>query len=80
MALYRQLMIANDDGTEWRLLNPEGPLEALRLAWLLWRYPDRVAILAGATKEYWLAHTTHEEEENEVYRGDTSASIDKLRN
>lgn len=56
MAKYRQLIV--QDGTGWSLMSPSSPWEALRIAWMLWRYPDRVAALVGVKQEYFLAHTT----------------------
>ena len=53
MAKYRQLM--TDDGY-WHLMSPSNPIEALRIAWMLWRYPNRVAALVGVSEEYRRAH------------------------
>lgn len=55
MAKYRQLIV--QDGTGWTLMSPTNAWEALRIAWMLWRYPDRVAALVGVKQEYFLAHT-----------------------
>lgn len=52
MAKYRQLI--SPDGAGWRLMSPSNPWEALRIAWMLWRHPDRVAALVGVTQEYML--------------------------
>ena len=52
MAKYRQLIL--QDGTGWHLMSPSNPWEALRIAWMLWRYPDRVAALVGVSREYTL--------------------------
>ena len=54
MAKYRQLIV--QDGNGWHLMSPSNPWEALRLAWMLWRYPDRVAALVGVKQEYMLNH------------------------
>ena len=55
MAKYRQLIVEGDTG--WCLMSPSNPWEAIRLAWMLWRHPDRVAALVGVKKEsttlYW---------------------------
>lgn len=53
MATYRRLLIV--EGKEgWHLMSPSNPWEALRIAWMLWRYPDKVAALVGL-KEFRLA-------------------------
>jgi hypothetical protein len=52
MAKYRQLIVQGEDG--WHLMSPSNPWEALRIAWLLWRYPDKVAALVGVKQEYML--------------------------
>ena len=54
MATYRQLIA--HDGTGWHLMSPSNVWEALRIAWLLWRHPDRVAALVGVSQEYTLAN------------------------
>lgn len=54
MAKYRQLILQDDTG--WHLMSPSNPWEALRIAWMLWRYPDRVAALVGVKQEYMLEH------------------------
>ena len=54
MARYRQLMIEGETG--WHLMSPRNPWEALRIAWMLWRHPDKVAALVGVNQEYFLAH------------------------
>jgi hypothetical protein len=54
MAKYRQLIVEGDTG--WHLMSPTNAWEALRLAWLLWRHPDRVAALVGVKQEYTLEH------------------------
>lgn len=56
MAHYRQLIVQGDTG--WHLMNPTSLWEAIRLAWLLWRRPDRVAALVGVKQEFTLAHLT----------------------
>lgn len=50
MATFRKLMVQDDTG--WHLMSPSNPWEALRLAWMLWRYPDRVAALVGVKEAY----------------------------
>jgi hypothetical protein len=62
MAKYRQLTV--QDGTCWSLMIPTNAWEALRIAWMLWRHPDRVAVLVGVKKEYFLAHTKAEKAAN----------------
>ncbi len=52
MAHYRKF--GRQEGTEWLLMTPQSLWEALRMAWMLWRHPDRVAILVG-TPTGWLA-------------------------
>lgn len=59
MAKYRHLMVQDEIG--WHLMSPSNPWEALRIAWLLWRYPDRVAALVGVLNEYTLANWTPEQ-------------------
>lgn len=54
MAHYRKF--GRQEGTEWLLMTPQNPWEALRMAWMLWRYPDRVAILAGAPTGWLASH------------------------
>lgn len=53
MARYRQLMVQGETG--WYLINPRNPWEALKLAWYLWRYPDRIGALVGVSQEFMLA-------------------------
>jgi hypothetical protein len=53
MARYQQLMVHDDIG--WHLMSPTNAREALRVAWMLWRYPDRVACLVGLKQEFVLA-------------------------
>lgn len=51
MARYRKLLIKDgEDG--WFLMNPANPWECLRTAWLLWKYPDRIAALVGVKEEF----------------------------
>jgi hypothetical protein len=52
MAKYRQLMVQGETG--WHLMSPTNAWEALRIAWMIWRYPDRVAALVGVSQEYML--------------------------
>ena len=54
MAKYKQLIL--QDGTGWHLMSPSNPWEALRTAWMLWRYPGRVAALVGVEQEYMLQY------------------------
>lgn len=60
MAHYRQLIVQGDTG--WHLMNPTSFWEALRLAWLLWKRPERVAALVGVKQEFVLGHLTPIEE------------------
>ena len=53
MAKYRQLIIQGEDG--WHLMSPSNPWEAMRIAWMLWRYPNKVAALVGVKQEYMLS-------------------------
>ena len=55
MAKYRQLLIRGEVG--WYLMSPSNPWEAIRIAWMLWRHPDRVAALVGVEKEFSLLWT-----------------------
>ena len=52
VARYRQLMVQGETG--WHLVNPRNPWEALKLAWYLWRYPDRIGALVGVSQEFML--------------------------
>ena len=56
MAKFRRIMTSDDGGTDWFLSSPTSFFEACRLAWLLWRHPDRVAALVGVEKEYRIAN------------------------
>lgn len=56
MAHYRQLIVQGDTG--WHLMNPTSFWEALRLAWLLWKRPERVAALVGVKQEFVLDRLT----------------------
>jgi hypothetical protein len=56
MAKYRQLMVQGETG--WHLISPTNAWEALRIAWMIWRYPDRVAALVGVSQEYMLENQT----------------------
>ena len=38
-------------------MSPSNPWEAIRIAWMLWRHPDRVAALVGVEKEFSLLWT-----------------------
>lgn len=51
MALYKTLSI--NPPVRWMLMTPVTPWEALKMAWYLWRYPDRCAALVGID-EQWL--------------------------
>jgi hypothetical protein len=53
VARYRKLMVQGETG--WYLMSPRNPWEALKLAWYLWRYPDRVGALVGVSQEFMLA-------------------------
>lgn len=50
MATYKQLMLQGKTG--WYLMNPRNPWETLKLAWLLWRHPDRVGALVSVDQDY----------------------------
>lgn len=64
MALFRKLMINEKNG--WRLMNPKNPMEALIVAWYLFKYPDRVGALIGVEQEFMLAKRKQERhKENE---------------
>ena len=50
MAKFKQLMVEGEVG--WCLMSPSNLWEAMRIAWLLWRYPEKVAALVGVNQEY----------------------------
>jgi hypothetical protein len=50
MARYRQLIVQGETG--WYLMNPRNPWEALQIAWVLWRHPNKVAALVGIDQEF----------------------------
>jgi len=50
MAKYHQLVVKGE--VVWHLMSPSNPWEAIRIAWMLWRYPDRIAALVGVEKEF----------------------------
>lgn len=50
MASYRQLIIEGDDG--FYLTNPSNFFEACKLAWYLWRYPEKVSALISVKDEF----------------------------
>lgn len=52
MATYRPIIVEGKDG--WYLMRPTSPWEALRVAWLLWRHPSRIACLVGV-QPMWIA-------------------------
>ncbi len=54
MATYRQLVV--QDGKGWHLMSPTSPWEALRIAWMLWRHPTKVAVLIGVKDGYEIEH------------------------
>lgn len=54
MARYISKNINGQDG--WYLLSPEGVWEALKLAWMMLRYPDRCAILARLEEKWTYAN------------------------
>lgn len=46
MALYRKVRVDNAQGAQdWWLVYPAGLLDALRLAWIMWRCPGKVPAL-----------------------------------
>lgn len=57
MAQYRQLMIEGKDG--FYLMNPSNFFEACRIAWMLWRHPEKISALVGVDKEWMIANCTH---------------------
>ena len=81
MAKYRQLIV--QDGTGWYLMNPRNAWEALRIAWMLWRHPDRVAALVGVKQEFMLASCKREtvsersERINEAGRRAMQSAVDR---
>jgi hypothetical protein len=50
MATFRHLLMHGRDG--WYLMSPRGPIEALRIAWMLWRHPHKIAALVGVDQEF----------------------------
>ncbi len=44
------------DSTGWHLMSPSNPWEALKIAWMMWRHPTRVAALIGVGLDYPGAH------------------------
>lgn len=60
MARYRQLVVQGENG--WYLMSPRTLWEALRIAWMLWRHPDRVAALVGVKQEFMLKHCTRDDD------------------
>jgi hypothetical protein len=55
MASYTKLETHN--ATDWVLIRPQGIFEALRLAWMIWRHPDKAAVLTGIPPGWLDAHT-----------------------
>lgn len=45
MANFRRIQAQG--GIDWLLMSPQSALEALRFAWLLWRQPEKAAVLIG---------------------------------
>lgn len=60
MAEYRKLMLEGKDG--FYLCNPSNLWEAIKLAWYMWRQPDKVAALIGL-KEYWIKQNCEKDDE-----------------
>ncbi len=50
MARYRRFV--SQGGTVWCLMSPRNPWEALRIAWMMWRYPDQIAALVGVPDDF----------------------------
>ena len=71
MARYRQLLI--HDGTSWCLMSPSNALEAVRIAWMLWRHPERVAALVGVPQEFMDQKLTREPYKAPVPTGEDAA-------
>lgn len=59
MARYRTLSI--QPPIRWCLLSPSTPWEAVKLAWYLWRHPDRVACLVGVPQKWHAENTSNDE-------------------
>ena len=54
MANYRRLGTQNT--TDWLLMSPQNLWEALRMVWMLWRHPNKAAILIGSPAGWIDAH------------------------
>lgn len=59
MAKFRQVTVEKDTG--WYLMNPENLIEALRVAWMLWRHPKKVSALIAVGNEYAVGHWKKED-------------------
>ena len=64
MAKYTQIMVQGDTG--WYLMNPRNPWEALRIAWMLWRHPDKVSALVGVKQAFILTECKPESSNAQV--------------
>jgi len=62
MARYRKLIVQGKSG--WYLMNPCNPWEALRIAWNLWRHPDRAGVLVSVGQEFIREKCTPESTKN----------------
>jgi hypothetical protein len=56
MATYKHVGETSGDG--WYLVNPSGFLDAVKLAWYLWRYPTKVAALVNVNDDFVRDHCT----------------------
>lgn len=50
MANYRTVF--TDEETEWCLVSPKNLFEVIKLAWYIWKYPDKSAVFMGIDKSY----------------------------
>lgn len=55
MALYKTLSV--NPPVRWMLMSPATPWEAVKIAFYLWRYPDRCAVLVGIDEKWLKANT-----------------------
>lgn len=51
MSTFCKLLRSDKDG-RWYLVNPKNLFEALRVGWLLWRQPDRIAALIAPNQRF----------------------------
>lgn len=50
MAHYRELTVQGETG--WYLMSPSNIWEALHIAWMIWRHPNKASVLIGLNKEF----------------------------